>query len=491
MTNASENKVLSWIKLDYGDGGSSSRDGDRVHAETSDGKKLEYQFEKDPSGILLLSKVINSDKPDLHYLYQITDKRALLTRKELPEGRFVEIAYYPAGENEHKVASITTPINNKQVNTTQFSYTLDQNGNGATEVTEASVRKSIYLFNHEFQLIGIENYLNGCLYRKYIKSWGKEKDMGNLVGASIQDAKGATFYYKLFSYDEKGNILEEKEYGNLTGAHPGPIVLDEQGLPSKDQESFTKTYSYSTKKEEYIVCKEDAKGNGIKLFYKKGSNLLLEKLTLGRGPKKRYVYKYNEDAALIQTTIDNSSSEWEVVSHLRKRLITSISPKKDLPNVGATEILEKKYLDTQTGKEVSSKKILNKFDSSGNITSQEIYDSNGELRYATKRRCENGLLLSETDPMGNETFYTYDANHNLMSKYLSASELTFEYQYDLRNFLIAATEREKKGQSFTITRSYDSMGNILSEADRLGNKPFTPMTNLAAFFPLPILKFMI
>ena len=55
-TNASEKKVLAWIKIEYGNG---------IHIETSDGKTADYQFQQDSSGAQLLTRGDRSDKPTL------------------------------------------------------------------------------------------------------------------------------------------------------------------------------------------------------------------------------------------------------------------------------------------------------------------------------------------------------------------------------------------------------------------------------------------
>ena len=38
-----------------------------------------------------------------------------------------------------------------------------------------------------------------------------------LIARTVADGSGKIFSYRTFKYDEAGNILEEKLYGNLTG----------------------------------------------------------------------------------------------------------------------------------------------------------------------------------------------------------------------------------------------------------------------------------
>ena len=111
-TNASEKKVLAWIKLNYESG---------VHVDTSDGKTVDYHFQIDAPGCLLLTQILRSDSPNLNYTYQVVDGHGLLVKKELPEGRYVEIDYYFDGENKYKVRSVSTPAGAGETTTTLFS----------------------------------------------------------------------------------------------------------------------------------------------------------------------------------------------------------------------------------------------------------------------------------------------------------------------------------------------------------------------------------
>jgi hypothetical protein len=181
-TNASEKKILAWINIQYGN---------QIHVQTSDGKTLEYHFQPDPSGAHLLTKVNRSDKPLLQYQYQVVDNHPLLLKKTLPEGRFVQIDYYTDQANQHKVRSVTTPTSTHQTTSTQFSY-----GDNYTQVHGPGNRKTTYKFNHNLQLVAVEQHLNGSPYRVHKKSWGIKNHAGNLISTTIEDANGTVFYYK-------------------------------------------------------------------------------------------------------------------------------------------------------------------------------------------------------------------------------------------------------------------------------------------------------
>jgi len=452
-TNASEKKVLGWIKIQYGNG---------IHIDTSDGKTVDYHFQQN-SGMLLLTEVLRSDKPTLHYQYQIIASYALLFKKELPEGRFVQIDYYTDKANKYKVKSITTPAGVSGTTSTQFIYEND-----FTEVHGPANRKSVYRFDDRLQLTAIEHYLDGSLYRIDKKYWGKKKNTGNLISTSVEDRSGNVFYCKSFVYDDtdKENTAEECEYGNLTGGDRKHLVFGEAG-----QGSHTKTYIYTYGDKEDIVIQKDAKGNGVEFAYKKGTNLLIRKCCLKEGSReKRWFYDYNSDGVLVRVQADDGYKvDPKSTSCVHERLITTISPKQELPHAGACEVVEEKCLDLKSNTEVLLKRIMNQFDGRGNIVLQEVYDANGEHRYSIKKRYENGLLVFASDAIGDETYYAYDANQNLISEQHSGSGITIEYGYDLKNRLISTTQHGKLGEKFKALISYDSTGNKIRETDRFGN----------------------
>ncbi len=460
MTNASEEKVLSWIRFQYGP---------IIQVDSSDGQSVEYRFQQD---LPLLSEVIRSNKPSLKYQYQIVDDHPLLTKKDLPDGRFVKIDYYTGGENKNKVESVTTPSGISCRASIRFMYTTEEDGSGFTQVEGPLKHKAVYRFNDQFQLTAREQTLSGELARVHKKTWGQKQDTGNLIAESVEDGNGAAHYYKCFAYDDSGNLIEENEYGNLTGGHSQPLALDEDGVPESNQESHIKTYSYRAVKDFDIVSQKDSKGSSVKLYYKKGTRILLKKLLLEKKEiKKRWFYNYNDDGALVQTVVDDGDDEdFDSAYYVRERHITTITPKQELPNVGASEVVQEKYLDPKKGQEILLKKSVFGFDLQGNVKSEAVYDSKGEHCYTLKKIYSQGLLSSETDPLGNETRYTYDENQNLSSTTYSNSTLSFEFRYDLQNRLIYKSENDGKGHCFETLYAYDAAGNITCKTDRFGNK---------------------
>ncbi|HEY5236158.1 MAG TPA: hypothetical protein VIJ14_08275, partial [Rhabdochlamydiaceae bacterium] len=391
--------------------------------------------------------------------------------KILPEERFIQVDYYVDHDNIYKVKSITTPLSEDKTSVVQFSYEP-----GCTEVYGPGDRKIFYRFRDDLQLIAIEQFLDGSPYRVYRKSWGERSDAGSLISTSVEDGNGNIFYYKHFVYDRqnRGTIVEEREYGDIAGTGSIPLTIDEDGIA--DQEGHIKYNSYFSGKTTHGFFQRDAKGSGVKYWYKKGTNLLVKKCVLTNGSpdteeegsnsgvRQLHFYTYNEDAVLTRATVED-----KLYSSHEKR-ITEISPKLAIPNIGAPEIVEQKYGESRGKREVLLKRTVNQFDGQGNIVTQSVYDANGEYRYSIAKGYDNGLLVLETDPLGNETHYSYDLNHNLLSEAHSETGISIEYDYDLRNRCIRTIEKDRTGKQFETGASYDVSGNRIAEMDRFGNE---------------------
>lgn len=470
MTNAKEEKLLSWIKIHYGK---------TTTVETSDKKGIQYHFDEDSFHRPLLTQVTRTHKPSITYQYQPTGNHPLLIRKELPGGQEVHIEYLADNAGKNRVHSLTKPISDSLIARREFTYQIESDGSGYTEILGPSGEKIIHSYNEDLQLISIEEYLNGSLYRTQRKFWGKKKDVCNLLQTSVDDSVGNVYYVKTFSYDDYGRVLTEKEYGNLTGSHPDPLLIHQDGTIHESQEGHIKTYSYIQADGFDVVNQIDAKGSGVRFCYKQGTNLLIKKYILvGNKRKKRWFYDYNEDGALTQILIDDGDeSTPKSIWCLGKRLITKITPKQELPALGAPEVIEEKYLDTKTKQEILIKKTVNDFDSFGNIVRQEVYDANEEHRYTLNKCYDHGLLTMETDAKGNETHYTFDANHNLTEKKNRATGVVIQYGYDLENRLIYMAERAG-GCTFEKEFSYNASGQKVAETDIKGNETLYTVDDL-------------
>lgn len=466
MKNSSESKIMSWIKFAYGK---------EIKLLTSDLQEVTYQYSKDSHNFQLLTKVIRSRLPTLEYEYEIIDERLLLTKRSLPEGRLTQIKYDP---KSLKVQTVVEPLDAHQSVTTNFNYSKDEEEGGCTEVLTSENAKTLYRFDAQLQLNAIEEFLSGSLYRVHKKYWGKEERVGNLIGLSTQDKDGNTYYFKSFKYNELSNLTEEREYGNLTGVHPDPLKFDEEGNPLADQECHATSYSYETDKKYLHVGRIDIKGTKLHKVYKLGTNVLLGKMIITKGRWDSYsnfirrdVYCY-DDGSLKLVGLDNSAStDPELPRSARQCYFISITPKKELPNCGAPEILEEKGFDEASGKEILIRKIINHFDERGLINQQEIFDASGNLSCSSKMTYnEQGLLSFLIDSQGHEITYAYDSNQNLIHEKQITAGIAYDYEYDFGNHRIKATKHGQDGTSVSTLQKYDGADNIVISCEKEGQE---------------------
>ncbi|MCB1075530.1 MAG: hypothetical protein KDK59_08365 [Simkania sp.] len=458
LVNSTAEKVLAWIKIRFDE---------FVYIEASDGQTVTYEFTNS-----LLSQAIRSHKPSVKYQYEVMDGSNLLTRKDLPDGQFVEINYYPDGVNKHKVQSIESPINEIDRAKIEFFYEGQVDGSGSTTVIDPIHRKTVYFYNNSFQLEAITDYLDQAPYRILRNTWGKSENSGNLAQTSIEDANGNTYYIKTIAYDQKGNILEEHEYGNFTEGKLEPILLDNSGIPLPSQPSYVKTYKYEKIREENlsedIIYQNSKEGTGIRLIYYPNSLILKRKELINWNKiQKRYFYDYNSDGALASILVDNGPCLND--GETQKKQITRLTPNPDLPNVGAPQIIEEKSFDANSKSEILISKTINHFNAQGQVSTQDIYDTQNQLQYTLIYDYDAaGRLTLTINPLGISTYFSYDLNGNLIEK--QEKEKTTTYTYDLQNNLISTIVTGEDGNVSKTQNFYDQQGNKILELDTLGNE---------------------
>jgi len=280
--------------------------------------------------------------------------------------------------------------------------------------------------------------------------------------------------YKTYKYDAFGNVLEETLYGNLTGKNSNPIILDKSGFPSVKENEFHKVKSqYSSDGFNVLLSRGDSKSLELKYEYLPNTHLLIKKLICYEDwIKKRFFYKYDENAVLIKTLEDDGDEDylsndiWEM--GITKAFITEIIPKGDFPNFGCPKIILKKHLDIKDGKKYLLKKYVNTFDEYGNVSSSEIYDANENFSYRDNYLYDlKGNLISEIDRLKNVSTYGYDSNNNLISQ--ETDNVRYAYKYDNQNNKIEESKNFSNGLIQTTKCKYDDIGNLIVKIDHLGN----------------------
>ncbi len=474
--NSLEKSTFGWVDISYED--------QKVAFKTSDKQILEYYFQKSSfSKNQLLTKVISTKNAEIKYKY---DKNDNLIEKHLPNGSLFKIEYIQDknAKDFGRVSSIYTLKDNTEIKLYDFKYEFKKSSkdriiSGVTHVTDSKNVKRDYSYNEFGEIEKIETYLpNKKLYKILNQKWGKNENAANIITEFTQDSSQNILKYKTYNYDKFGNVVEETLYGNLTGKNQNFIILDKNGSPTKDNERYTIKSRYSSDGFNLLVSRGDPNLSEIKYEYLQNTNLITTKLIcFEKWVKKRFFYKYDENAVLIKSIEDDGDVEYLCNDiqemGISKSFITEIIPNldlsnPDLPNFGYPKISSKKYLDTKDGKKHLLTKNINTFDKYGNVISTEIFDADDNLCYKDTFKYDlKGNLISSIDRLNNETLYSYDSYNNLLSE--ETKDVKKIYKYDLNNNKIEETEIYSNGLNYTKKIEYDEFSNLISETDIFGN----------------------
>ncbi|MBS0623449.1 MAG: DUF687 family protein [Verrucomicrobia bacterium] len=471
MKDASQKKIHSWIHLSYNFNSKVCL----ITVTTSDKKKLTYVFEKLALGrqpIYVLKEVKGNYGIPVSYDYAIKGSNCFLTKKRLPEGRFVEIEYDDVG----RVKTLKGPSSTlgKPEILYRFIY-----GDKYTDISNGVGIITRYHYDDRLQLTAIEHLTqDGKLYRTDRKYYGRTKqDLTFLLARTISDATGRVHSYRCFKYNNRGNVLEEKLYGNLTGKKEVSLQVDIEGqlINPDHEECHTKTFSYSEDGLNLLTCLGDCKKGQTAYHYKKNSNLLTAKFIYDGATcsppciRKREYRFYNDDGVCIKIIEDdNSGDDIKYTYDATERHITEIHPQETLPGVGFPEVIEEKAVDLKTEKEILVRKLVNTYSPQSYLLSCTTYDSNGAYAFTVSKTYNHlGQVTSETDPEGKTTSYSYDGVGNQILISIPHENKTIEKHYDYKNNLIQTIESVGNLQKI-LQDTYDILGRKIASTDQFG-----------------------
>lgn len=470
VKDSSQKKAHSWIHFGY----AFHPQGCCITVTTSDAKNLIYEFDKLMLGkqaIFVLKEVSGNYGIPVSYDYEIRGSKCFLSKKHLPEGRFVEIEYDDAGRV--KTLKGSSALFGKSEIAYRFIY-----GDKYTDVFNAENIKTRYRYDDRLQLIAIIRYdADGNLYRIDRKYYGKsDQNITYLLTRTIADEEGRVHSCRCFQYDPRGNVLEERLYGNLTGKQEVFLQVDAKGQPVQPdvEECHIKTYKYSEDGFNLLIQLGDCKGNKTTYSFEKNSNRLSQKFIYdGSIIRKREFRFYNRDGVCIKTVEDDGShSDIKRLKHVTERHITEINPKLKLPGIGLPEMIAEKALDVAQNKELLIKRFVNTYSSQGNLMSCTTYDSNNAYAYSVGKMYNHlGQVTSETDPEGRTTSYAYDSLGNQTLITIPHQDKIIEKHYDFKNNLVQIIE--SSGDLRKITQSsYDILGRKTASTDQFGQTTY-------------------
>ena len=351
----------------------------KFEVQASDGRKAYYHFKdfKDDHERrnVYLDYVERSDGPPEWYDYWQMERKhvaAKVKRKRRAEGRFLEVDYYIEGKNRvfdevikikendqdpklFRVLELRAPVGTDKTPVPIYNFIYHMNAerkdkeieilDGSTDVFDAKRHKTTYSYCKNHRLTEISKYKGVGPYQLDHKQklvWHTAgTDQGNLAGKILEDGNGAPICARVFLYDEFGNVITDRFYGNLSG-HGSSLALGNQGLPTENgAESFVKTYEYSKDGMNLIIS--ETEGSFVTTFsYKPGTDLVIRKLIYeGNQVRIREFFEYDDNAVMIKSIRDDGcSSDSSDLTGITERHITLIEPKSIKPGIGLPEKIE-------------------------------------------------------------------------------------------------------------------------------------------------------
>jgi RHS repeat-associated protein len=319
-----------------------------------------------------------------------------------------------------------------------------------TEVYDAEGHKTVYRFNEHKQILNLETYKDGSVYRVDRLTW--DTATGNLLKKTVEDGSGHVFQITEYSYDKNHN----------------PIV--ERIGDGKEWRTINRTFSddgFNLK-----LSETDREGKLIRFKYIPNTNLLASELVYeGNAIRKRTFHLYDDCAICVKTILDDGHSEdsnnLQGVSYQK---ITKIAPRQKIPCFGLPEIVEEKTIDP-SGNEILLHKVIYTYTPFGKVLKEEHYDAKGFYRYSLLNAYDDKeRLISQTNQLGHKTTFAYDANNNITSISGPKSGQHQEITYDKANRPIRIADWQRDGTILITEKKYDKLGRVIEEIDACKNR---------------------
>lgn len=499
MTDATGEITFSLLRVDY-QGCENAGDTHIMKLCANDGREVFYTFRyhpwlhgRDSGDKWHLVEVLPANSPKIAYQYVSHPgwQTALVNRK-LVAGRVVqELDYYRIGDNQigdtniritssdtriGRVSSLKTPVglDSLPVLTHRFFYTDQQ-----TDVRDALNRRTVYHYNTDERLGGIDHYVGQSNYSLYCADrfyWGERPNNQtcDLRCKALLYSDGSYHHCCVMDYDDKHNVIAEHLIGNLSGTCKHLPRREGEGIPQPHGcECYTVKRTYTTDGTNRLTSETLPNGLVTQLRYKPGTHLVTAKISRDDSQiLEREFHDYNAHGCLVKTVVDNGKGELlDDLTGVSVRKITYITPRESTPCYGLPEVVEERYLDLALGAELLLHRTVNSYTVQGWLTCQEHYDANDELRYVIHREYDDlGNIILDQDALGRTTVRRFDELGNKIYEQGPDTSHHFEYTYDAANRLVSERQVCVEGGCFTQTYRYDFFGNKVSSTDIYGHE---------------------
>lgn len=355
-----------------------------------------------------------------------------------------------------RVLSFSSPVGQDAALHTTHTFLYDLTAR-KTILYDIENKKTEYCWDDHFRLACIVLYgTDGRLEKTERFVWSAS---GLLLCKTDLDNTSQPVLAKRYFYSERGDVLEERIYGNFSGKG-SPLLLGGDYLPIENGvEIQTRRFKYWEGKISLLRSVEDNFGKRTENTYLPETDLLTSQRTYEHGEiQETKQWKYDSNHLLIR----------EVTETKTACLIRQITPKPDSPYFGMPWIVEEKYLDPK-GQELLLRKTVFHYTKGARISKKDIYDSENKFRYALHFKYdEKGRLIEQTDPMGRIEQFQYDACGNRILHKHPSGRTVATFRFDHSNRLIASQQKGDDNIILNEEYTYDGKHRLISEKKALG-----------------------
>ncbi len=444
---------------------------------SSDGQTLQYDMHilkchyKDQNPSTLFVKSITSpDGVTCHLHYNYVEKKGgkgrwrKLLRIDDPDRTRLQINY-----GEIKVSQLLAPAGqgNALVPIASFAYAPAH-----TDVYDALGARTTYHFTPEKRITAIWRMIKHQVLSKTCFFWEtNEPHQGYLLAKGVATADDRFLYCSVATYD-RGNIVQDDLYGNLTGNAPPSFKLNGNHRPNEPTECFSRYITYSTDGFNLALHEQTSDGLLTDYSYLPNTNLVTSILNgNSSGYYHREFRSYSNDHLLTETIVDDGiSANPNDLTGVTSRTFTAITPRLEGPAIGFPKTTIEGYIDLQTGDRKQLKRIEHEYNNQNLLTRQIVYDAEDIFAYSLQFAYDaKRNLVEQTDALGQVVRMRYDIYNNKIEEEHLNSGFRTTFTYDAVNRLIKTEEHHSDGTHLAIHYAYDLVGNKISETDRYGN----------------------
>lgn len=363
------------------------------------------------------------------------------------------------------------------VATYEYNFTEDRHRHpeqwsGWTEVWDANRHRTTYHFSADHRLTKIDRYenSNGRLSSEYYNYASERPYLGNLMSKVLCDEDDHPLMAVTLEYDDRGNVIVERLWGDLTGESSSPLLMDGSSMPIENGvQVCEKRYLYPKEEEDNRRLAAIDGTRRTEYQYWEKTDLVSGRLILdGDRIVERHFYQYNADGAVTEYSWDNGHNRKPSdLSGVTCRRIRRVKPVVSGHAIGLPERVEEWYWE---GKDHFLGAVEYVYNRRNFIVEERVFDSHGKCRYVLHTEWDDGgRPLRRTDPEEGEVRYQYDANGNLLSQIGPRPGCGVRHEYDQANRRITTSLVGPNGECHTTSFRYDGTSNCVEKTDYLGN----------------------